>query len=201
MRFFLLLLFGVAAAAQQSQPGKFDYYILTLSWSPEYCHTNPTNVQCTGAKHFGFVVHGLWPEFQTGGGPQNCPMQPGLANPATMLDIMPDLHLIAHEWATHGTCSGLSADAYFGLIRTAFTSIRIPPQFANAHAAVTMTSEQIKQAFEQSNPSWKDANLAVSCPSGYLSAVEVCLTKTLNPTACTAIRTCTSPSVRVPPLR
>src|SRR4051794_31231797 len=99
------------------QNAAFDYYLLTLSWSPEYCHGNASSTQCSADKHFGFVVHGLWPEYKSGGGPVNCSQQPGPTNPSSYLDIMPDLGLISHEWKTHGTCSGLEADQYFGLIR------------------------------------------------------------------------------------
>src|ERR1700757_3860920 len=88
----------------RSQPGVFDYYVLALSWSPEFCHSHPSNVQCSG--HSGFVVHGLWPQF-VHGYPEHCSMQPDLANPSSMTDLMPDPSLVAHEWATHGTCSGL----------------------------------------------------------------------------------------------
>ena len=102
-----------AASARRVSGGAFDYYLLNLSWAPEFCFSKPDNPECSG--HFGFIVHGLWPQYQSGGYPQNCGQQPGLANPAKMLDIMPDLHLINHEWMTHGTCTGLSAEQYFGL--------------------------------------------------------------------------------------
>ena len=46
-------------------PGSFDYYLLTLSWAPEFCATHSSNAsssECDPTHHFGFVVHGLWPE-------------------------------------------------------------------------------------------------------------------------------------------
>ena len=50
-----------------NEPGKFDYYVLSLSWSPEHCATtHDTSTQCAGTRHFGFVVHGLWPQFEHG---------------------------------------------------------------------------------------------------------------------------------------
>jgi len=42
-----------------NQSSKFDYYVMSLSWSPTFCETHQTNPQCD--KHFGFVLHGLWP--------------------------------------------------------------------------------------------------------------------------------------------
>jgi ribonuclease T2 len=198
---FVLLSCASSVVAQQGgQPGKFDYYLLTLSWSPEYCHSHPTDTECSGAKHYGFVVHGLWPEFQNGGGPENCSNAPGLANPATMLDIMPDLGLIQHEWTTHGTCSGLSATDYFNLIRKAFTSLRIPAQFAAPTTQLVMSPLQVKQSFEQLNANWKDVDIMINCTGNYLQELEFCLTKNLGAMACSAPRDCNARTIRIPPV-
>ncbi|HEY8997238.1 MAG TPA: hypothetical protein VIM60_05040, partial [Edaphobacter sp.] len=87
------------AAAQQD----FDYFLLNLSWSPEFCHSHPSNVQC--GLHSTFVLHGLWPQRTNGGYPQNCSTAPGPRDPAQYKDIYPDQSLLQHEWKTHGTCS------------------------------------------------------------------------------------------------
>lgn len=189
----------VPASAQQ--PGAFDYYILNLSWSPEFCHGNPAKPECGGSHHFGFVVHGLWPEFEKGGGPEFCSHAPGLQDPTAMLDIIPDVQLIGHEWQAHGTCSGFSAGDYFNLIRKAFTSLRIPRQFANPRAQFAISPSDIKKAFEESNPILNDAAIAISCRSNYLNAVSICLSKDLHPVACTAVQDCRARTVRVAPVR
>lgn len=179
----------------------FDYYLLTLSWSPEYCHGHPTDEQCTGSKHYGFVVHGLWPEYQSGSGPQHCGNGPGLTDPSSMLDIMPSLHLIEHEWTTHGTCSGLDANAYFGLIRKAFSATRIPAQFTNVSHQLTLSPSEIEQAFQGANPGLPSGGVQVTCPSYYLQGVEICLDKDLNHIACSALRDCRAQSIKIPPTR
>src|SRR3954453_14289234 len=102
----LLWLFLLATAASLpgfAQPPKFDYYLLTLSWSPEYCHGHTSTTQCAPDKHFGFVVHGLWPEYKTGSGPQHCGIQPGLSNPSSMLEITPDPGLFHPKRRRTGT--------------------------------------------------------------------------------------------------
>ena len=72
-------LFGLwlaaSAAAQdprQNEPGKFDFYVLALSWSPSYCEaaqardpSRKAGVECSG-RPFAFVVHGLWPQYEKG---------------------------------------------------------------------------------------------------------------------------------------
>jgi ribonuclease T2 len=61
-----------AASAQdrrQNAPGEFDFYVLSLSWSPSFCEAasergrsgRSQDAQC-GGRPFSFVVHGLWPQ-------------------------------------------------------------------------------------------------------------------------------------------
>jgi ribonuclease T2 len=180
--------------------GHSDYYLLTLSWSPEYCDGHPNNQQCNG-DHPGFIVHGLWPQFQNGQWPSQCSSAPGLSNPSAMLDIMPDRQLIAHEWSTHGTCSGLTASQYFGLIRKAYASIKIPPTLINPTHTTTQSATGIKQLFANVNPGMSTEDIAISCHNRYLSAVEFCLSKDLRPIACQAVRDCNQRSIRIPSAR
>lgn len=201
VRACLLLIAAVSFPAFAQQAGTFDYYLLSLSWSPEFCHSNPMKPECGGGHHFGFVVHGLWPQFQNGGGPEYCSHAPGLSNPSSMLDIMPDLQLVGHEWQAHGTCSGLSAKDYFNLIRKAFTSFRIPKQFASPGAQFAISPIDIKKAFEESNPGLNDATVSIGCRGGYLSAVSICLSKDLHSVACTAVQDCRTRAIRVAPVR
>ena len=57
-------------ARAQSVAGVFDYYLLALSWSPTFCLTHQKDAQCSG-KGYGFVLHGLWPQYTRGGWPQS----------------------------------------------------------------------------------------------------------------------------------
>ncbi len=195
---------GQSATAVSSLPGNlrptgsFDYFLLTLSWAPEFCHSHPDSPECSG--HFGFIVHGLWPQNTRGGYPENCGSTPGPSNPQQMLDLMPDPHLIQHEWATHGTCTGLSADNYFALIRRIRSSVRIPQDLVAPQRQVTTSAEGLKQDFEQANPQLKDADIALSCGSGpYLVGVEICFSKDGRPIPCGAgVRDCDRPEIRIP---
>ena len=52
----------------------FDFYVLSLSWSPSYCEAEGDDAnrqQCEAARPYAFVVHGLWPQFERGF-PQEC---------------------------------------------------------------------------------------------------------------------------------
>jgi ribonuclease T2 len=179
----------------------FDYYLLNLSWAPEFCYNKPDNPECSG--HFGFIVHGLWPQYRRGGYPENCGAQPGPGNPSRMLDIMPDLHLIQHEWTTHGTCTGLTADDYFALVRRVFRSVKIPADLVAPARQFSIRPEELKRDFEQSNPGLADSGIAVSCGrGGFLVAIEICYGKDGRPTPCGGdIRDCNRPEIRVPKVR
>ena len=184
---------------QRTQPGAFDYYILTLSWSPEFCHNHSANEQCVSG-HFGFVVHGLWPQFNNGY-PENCSSAPGPSSLSDMADIMPDPKLVEHEWRTHGTCSGLDPESYFKLVRQAFVSIKVPARFTNPREEFSLTPSQIKQEFLQSNPRLSSGEVVVSCGNNYLTGVSICLQKSLDPRDCGFLRACRANIVRIPPVR
>src|SRR5450432_800369 len=116
-----------------SGAGVFDYYLLSLSWSPAFCLQSPASAECNGARRYGFIVHGLWPQNEQGW-PENCGVH--LPVPAAVVqgiaDLMPARGLVYHEWSTHGTCSGLQPAEYFALLRRAYASIVIPQEFSSA---------------------------------------------------------------------
>jgi ribonuclease T2 len=184
-------------AIPQAVTGAFDLFLLNLSWSPEFCHSHPTAAEC--AAHDTFVLHGLWPENADGSYPSNCSTAPGPSNPAKYSDLYPDPGLLQHEWQTHGTCSGLSADAYFQTVRSAFKSVTIPPAFTHLTGQISLPPAQIKADFSSSNPSIPPNDTIVTCGSNFLTAVEVCLDKSLHPIACpAAIHSCAANTIRIP---
>ncbi len=183
--------------AADSQPGNFDFYLLTLSWSPEFCATHPGSNEC--ATHPGFVVHGLWPQNTDGTYPENCSNAAGPSNPQQYLNLIPTLSLIQHEWATHGTCSGLAPDPYFGEIRSAFHQVKIPSAFAGNNPPASAPPGAVLDQFAATNPDWPQGSLALSCGRNYLTAVEVCLSKTLTPETCQNVPTCGATVVKITP--
>ena len=190
----LILLCSLTMRAQQA--GKFDYYLLSLSWSPEYCYSHQGSPECS--KHLGLIVHGLWPEYNGGNrGPEDCGQQRGPSNPESLLDIIPTTSLVEHEWSTHGTCSGLGAADYFGLLRRAFSSLHVPSQLQNARRSSVVGIAELKQAFVQANPGMNASEIALTCRGRYLSEVQICLTKDGKPQPCSDLRECRGSSVTV----
>jgi ribonuclease T2 len=203
-----MLLTGVSdaiAQRRQGEPGQFDYYVLSLSWSPSFCETahGGSAAQQCGARPYSFVVHGLWPQFERGF-PENCQVpSPRLDHRimSGMLDLMPAPGLIYHEWDTHGTCSGLSQRDYFDLIRKARAAVTIPPQFANPAQTLSVTGDQVTDAFVKANQGLTTAGVAIDCDRSRLREVRVCLTKDLKFRDCTGRERACNGTVRMPPVR
>ena len=154
---------GKAQEVSKVEPGHFDYYLLNLSWSPEFCSLHDTNPQCSTRP--GFIVHGLWPENNDGTWPAFCADRQGPLHPEENLDITPDATLLAHEWAKHGTCTTLSPEEFFAMERRAFHSVVVPKLFAHLDHEVLLKPEAITELFATPIPRF---HLAAS-----LSAAEI----------------------------
>src|SRR3984957_11456893 len=146
---------------EQAPPGQFDFYLLNLSWSPEFCATHSDSPEC--GRHLGFVVHGLWPQDTNGDFPEHCSDAPGPANPQADTDIIPTVSLVEHEWQTHGTCSGLAADDYFAEIHKAFAEVKVPANIGTGSDTDGVTPDALLARFAAANPSFPPGSLALSC--------------------------------------
>src|ERR1700736_1938130 len=205
---------GVASAQdrRQNAPGEFDFYVLSLSWSPSFCEAasergsggRSQQAQC-GERPFSFVVHGLWPQYEHGF-PNYCQRpSPRLERNimTSMLDLMPAPGLIFSEWDKHGTCSGLGARAYFETIRKARSAVKIPAEYLELSALKTVAPAEIEDAFIKVNPGLSTAAIAVTCDKRRLSEVRICMSKDLQFRACDEIdrRACRRDQVVMPPMR
>ncbi|HEY4380305.1 MAG TPA: ribonuclease T2 [Acidobacteriaceae bacterium] len=186
---------ALPAPTAAGQP--FDFYLLNLSWSPEFCHSHSSSPEC--ASHLGFVVHGLWPQNNDGTYPEHCPSRPGPTSDAVWQGLMPTASLAQHEWQTHGTCTPYDADTYFGLIRRAFQSVKIPAEFTSAASQTMEPPAAILDSFAQINTGFPATSFALSCGNNYLTAMEVCFDKSLKPIACTGVRSCRAKAVKIAP--
>ena len=182
--------------AMGNTPGQFDFYLLNFSWAPEYCYGHANAPECTA--HSAFVLHGLWPQNNNGTYPENCADMPGPADPNRYPGLYPTPGLLQHEWRTHGTCTGLTPDAYLAAAVRARQEIIIPPTLAHLNQATSMPPAGILNLFQQSNPGLPAGSLALSCGHNFLTAVEVCLDKNLHPAACGQVRSCQAAMVQIP---
>jgi ribonuclease T2 len=209
-----LLLTPLPTAAQdsrQNEPGQFDFYVLSLSWSPSFCaeaaerHGRRSGGPQCGARPYSFVVHGLWPQYDKGF-PEYCQVpSPRLYHGivSSMLDLMPAPHLIFNEWDKHGTCSGLSPTAYFDTVRKARAAVKIPPDYVDLKAPLTVTPGAVEDAFIKANPGLTTGGIAIGCDKTRLTEVRLCLAKDLQFHDCAAVakRSCRREQLTMPPVR
>ena len=185
--------------------GDFDYFLLTLSWAPEFCASNPngrSSAECDPKKHMGLVVHGLWPQYDNGKWPQDCASTPPVSSKTVnhMMPIMPGKQLIQHEWAKHGTCSGLSVQDYFGEIEKLYNGLQVPDDFQKPASSAETAPADIEQKFAKANNAPKGA-FRISCPQNEFSAVEICLSKEFKYQACpTTLKECRANKIEVRPV-
>lgn len=199
-----------SGAAVPSAPlgAGFDFYVLSLSWSPSYCEAegqDANHQQCDRGRPYAFVVHGLWPQFQRGF-PENCPVEERDVPNSTLralYDIMPSAGLIRHQWRKHGSCSGLSQEDYFAVLRAARESVSIPARFRHLDGYLTIDPDEAEKAFVSANPTLRADAVAVTCDQRYLREVRICMTKDLKFRSCPEVdrRDCRLSKVVMPPVR
>lgn len=178
------------AVIPSDQLSEFDYFVLALSWSPDYCATNGNSdpQQCSIGKKLGFVLHGLWPQYEKGY-PSDCSTEkmPGSVK-VQFTGLYPNDSLFDHEWEKHGTCTGLSPVEYLQAGKTLKGSVNIPGEFRSPEKPFRTSMDQLKALFAQANPGFNEASIEVSCSSSgrYLKEIYVCFSREGAATPCSA---------------
>jgi ribonuclease T2 len=175
---------AIEPAEARGGAGPFDFYVLTLSWSPAFCESGggrEYRAQCEPGLAKGFVTHGLWPQYEHGF-PSECD---GAATPSRMAlahvaGVYPDEGLARHEWRKHGRCSGKSPTDYFADVRRASESVTIPALFERPRQAQSFAPLDIQRAFIAANPRLRPGMLAVTCRKGALQDVRICFSRDLR---------------------
>ncbi len=196
------------AYAKGERSGKFDYYVLSLSWSPNWCAIEGdarNSPQCDPVEDFGWTLHGLWPQYHRGW-PSFCPTverQPARSLTNGMADIMGTSGLAWYQWKKHGVCSGLSAPDYFALARRAYESINRPAVFRRLTDPIKLPASVVEAAFLKANPSWKANMVTITCRDHRIQEARICLSHDLKPVPCgrDVIRDCSLTDALFDPVR
>lgn len=190
MRWLMILLASASLArAEGERAGDFDYYVLALSWSPTWCALegdSRNSPQCDGSRDFGWVLHGLWPQYERGW-PSYCRTDmrnPSRSETAGMADIMGTSGSAWHQWNKHGRCSGLSSDDYFAIAREAYGRVVRPDIFRRLKDPVRLPASVVEEAFLESNPDLSGDQITITCKSGRIQEARICLTRSLEPRDC-----------------
>ncbi|MDF0596373.1 ribonuclease T2 [Psychromarinibacter halotolerans] len=202
-----LFLTASTAFAEGEAPGDFDYYVLSLSWSPTWCALEGEasgSAQCDDEKDFGWVMHGLWPQYEDGW-PSYCrnnTRNPSRSETAAMADIMGTGGSAWHQWKKHGRCAGLTSDDYFALARVAYDRITRPEVLRRLEEPVTLPASVIEDAFVKDNPGLQPDGITITCRSGRIQEARICLTRDLEFRECGADvrRDCTMSDALLDPI-
>ena len=171
-------LLWISAAQGKGHAGEFDYYAMALSWSPEHCAIKPGGrEQC--ARKLGFVLHGLWPQYQRGY-PASCTRERLDADMEQQFaGLYPSRFLYRHEWEKHGTCSGLSQEAFHQLASELRQKVKIPADYQSPEEPLRKTSFQLKADLASANEWLAPDNITVACADGgrFLREIYICINK------------------------
>lgn len=198
-----------AGAPDAVSEGKgFDFYVLALSWSPSYCESKGEDAnrqQCGATRPYGFVVHGLWPQYERGY-PSDCSVSSqdvpqDLAR--SLYDIMPSNGLIRQQWRKHGSCAGLSQDDYFDVLRAARTRVQVPADYQRVTERKTIEPKALEQAFVAANAGMTADGFVIACDGQLMEEVRVCMTKSLQFRACPEVekRECRARKLVMPAMK
>lgn len=159
----------------------FDYYILSLTWNPSFCLQENKNTFSQCSQNLGFVIHGLWPQYNKG--------YPSYCNPRSVKpkrkylieqNIFHDRSLALYQWQKHGSCTGLSVEDYFNDTATAYHKIRIPSFLNQKHPKPLSTVKEIKDNFIQVNPKLSQSMITIQCNGQFLQEIRICMDKNLQ---------------------
>ncbi|PID36328.1 MAG: ribonuclease T [Rhodobacterales bacterium] len=199
MRLLIYLAFfcvPLAAWAKGERAGEFDYYVLAMSWSPNWCALEGEargSEQC--GRNLGWVLHGLWPQFERGW-PSYCRHNfraPSRSMTGAQADLFGTGGAAWYQWKKHGTCSGLAPAAYYDMARRVFEMVQKPEVLDRTQKTYALPASVIEAAFLEANPGWEADMLTVTCKAGHIQEARLCLTKDLHPRTCgpEVIRDCT----------
>jgi len=188
MRWVLLWIMTAGLAyAEGDKAGEFDYYVLSLSWSPNWCALEGErrgSPQCD--EDHGWIMHGLWPQFHRGY-PSFCRTTyraPSRGMTKDMADIMGTSGLAWHQWKKHGVCTGLSPRDYYALSREAYGTVVRPPVFRKLDRDIKIAASVIEDAFVKANPELEPDMITITCKSGHIQEARICMSKDLSPVPC-----------------
>ena len=190
MRWLLIWVFGATTAFAEGEPaGDFDYYVLALSWSPTWCALEGDrrgSPQCDDDADFGWVLHGLWPQYENGW-PSYCPTRernPSRRDTAEQAGLYGSSGSAWHQWNKHGRCTGLSADDYYALSQEAYDRVARPEIFRKLDRAVKLPASVVEEAFLEDNDEIDADEITITCKAGRIQEARICLTRDLEPRAC-----------------
>ena len=164
-------------------------YTLALTCSPSFCRLREGErayaLQCSGRTgRFGLTVHGLWPNSGDTW-PQWCGSRhtPSGGEVAAHLCMAPSPHLLARQWAKHGSCMARQPATYFRVTRILWESLTLP-DLDRVSREPGLTAGALRAQFAAANPGWSARGVGLTLDNGWLQEIRLCYDRRFRPAAC-----------------
>eukprot|EP01035_Chromulina_nebulosa_P020890 gene20890-27079_t len=181
--FIAITISGVAASSATG-----EYFVFAYSWTPEFCYGKTSSYPgCQAPQSYWgeyFTLHGLWPQYSSGGYPASCTTEafnssiPVAVGYDDMIKYWPNVQYAEsdpqydsfweHEWTKHGTCTTLSQEEYFSAGLNLIKKFGTPASLTSAVGG-TIAATDLRNALGGA------AYVSLQCTSGkYLNGAYTC---------------------------
>lgn len=178
--------YGCGRVGETSQQAAVvDDYVLAASWPSAFCEEQPNARECRAGRSFSrFALHGLWPQTADGQGYCDLPREAAARKESTrwrdlpptpvgnrtaseLARVMPGVQsgLDRHQWAKHGTCSGMTPDDYFSQavrLVDALNASQVRRLFSGA-IGEDLSVQDIRDAFDRAFGAGAGQRVLVDC--------------------------------------
>lgn len=191
------------AAACTAAAADGDYWVLRLSWSPEYCNADLASrqPQCRDEHYLlpvGLVRHTQFEELRRCGKAPELP--PEVFN--RLFNLTYNENSLRRHWRTYGACTGLEPKEYAIQLDYAASKLTTPESFERLRESRRFELGEFKTALMRANPGLEEDAIALDCSAGWLKEISVCLDDAMHFRACGAgVREHCDEHVRVRPIR
>ena len=198
-KILVLLCFFVLGLAKSTD---FEFYVFASEWRGSVCSYNKCSLD--SAPSF-WNIHGLWPSDGSRGvnfctdekfdPSQLNGLESSVAKYWSSL-YSNDNSFHGHEWQKHGTCSGMDQETYFST--TIQLALHLDVYGTLSSAGIVPGSKASCQDVAKALTSkYQVSSFTISAQNGYLSQIELCVSKDLKVTECPRRNICNG-SVQYP---
>ncbi|HSW11197.1 MAG TPA: hypothetical protein VLI06_00050 [Solimonas sp.] len=173
---WILALAGLGCALPALAQGPQEW-VLSLTWTPEYCKANPGSKepQCQEERYFD--LGGLLPRFVAGTEPECSKdgLDPELLSRAML--TLPNKEQLRRIWRKQGACSGLAAGEYLVQLDRAARRVSVPAIYREVRGktATATTVTELKEAFIRDNEGLTPDAMVLRCRSRNLHELQFCI--------------------------
>ncbi len=187
-----------ACAAARPVTASGPDFVLAASWQPAFCEGHRRTPECRSQTArrfdaFNLALHGLWPEPEgnawcgvdrslraraEAGRWHDLPPVPLSERARAELDtVMPGTRsdLDRHEWLKHGTCSGLTPEAYFRAALALVGELNASPVRALVAARIgaRLRAAELRAAFDQAFGAGAGGRVELVCEDGLITELHL----------------------------